>query len=223
MKNIETLALSQNLGIPLGDFVIDLFITIFLTSLLVLHYRKFGKSMSNRDQFSHNFLFLSTTTMLVITIVKSSLALSLGLVGALSIVRFRTAIKEPEELTYLFLCIAIGLGLGANQRLITITGFFIIAGILILYNFRKIPLDRQNLHLVIKIKNPGKQELSNIVEILKKSCTKIEIKRFDEQEELLEVSFLIEVDGFQKLEEGKANLQGLKSIQKISFLESKSV
>ena len=49
------------------------------------------------------------------------------------------------------------------------------------------------------------------------------MKRFDEQEELLEVSFLIEVDGFEKLEEGKANLQGLKSIQKISFLESKSV
>ena len=223
MTNIETFALSQNLGIPFGDFVIDLFITIFLSSLLIIHYRKFGKSMSNRDQFSLNFLLLSSTTMLVITIVKSSLALSLGLVGALSIVRFRTAIKEPEELTYLFLCIAVGLGLGANQRLITITGFFIIAGILIVYNFRKIPIDRQNLHLIVKVKNPDKKELSNIVEILNKSCTKIEMKRFDEQEDLLEVSFLVEVDGFKQLEEAKSNLQGLRSIQKISFLESKSV
>ena len=51
----------------------------------------------------------------VILIVKSSLALSLGLVGALSIVRFRTPIKEPEELIYLFLAIAIGLGFGAGQ------------------------------------------------------------------------------------------------------------
>jgi len=47
------------------------------------------------------------TTMLVISIVKSSLALSLGLVGALSIVRFRSAIKEPEELVYIFLSMAI--------------------------------------------------------------------------------------------------------------------
>ena len=49
------------------------------------------------------------TTMLIISIVKSSLALSLGLVGALSIIRFRAAIKEPEELAYLFLAIGISI------------------------------------------------------------------------------------------------------------------
>ena len=54
------------------------------------------------------------TTYIVIMVVKNSLALSLGLVGALSIVRFRAAIKEPEELVYLFLIIAAGLGCGAN-------------------------------------------------------------------------------------------------------------
>ena len=57
---------------------------------------------------------ITMTTMLIISIVKSSLALSLGLVGALSVIRFRAAIKEPEELTYLFLTIAIGLGFGAK-------------------------------------------------------------------------------------------------------------
>ena len=51
---------------------------------------------------------LSITTFLVISVVKSSLALSLGLVGALSVIRFRTPIKEPEELSYLFLAIGIG-------------------------------------------------------------------------------------------------------------------
>jgi len=62
---------------------------------------------------------LSAVVFLVIIVVKSSLALSLGLVGALSIVRFRTPIKEPEELVYLFLAIAIGLGYAAGQVLIT--------------------------------------------------------------------------------------------------------
>ena len=65
---------------------------------------------------------LAVTTMFIITVVKSSLALSLGLVGALSIVRFRAAIKEPEELTYLFFAISIGLGLGADQRVVTLAG-----------------------------------------------------------------------------------------------------
>ena len=70
--------------------------------------------------------------MLIITIVKSSLALSLGLVGALSIIRFRAAIKEPEELAYLFISISIGLGFGANQAIITTLAFIIIILVIIL-------------------------------------------------------------------------------------------
>ena len=62
---------------------------------------------------------LSAVVFIVIVIVKSSLALSLGLVGALSIVRFRTPIKEPEELVYLFLAIGLGIGYAAGQILIT--------------------------------------------------------------------------------------------------------
>ena len=67
-------------------------------------------------------------------IVKSSLALSLGLVGALSIVRFRAAIKEPEELVYLFLIIAIGLGSGANQLIITTVGIIFALFIIVIYS-----------------------------------------------------------------------------------------
>jgi hypothetical protein len=63
-------------------------------------------------------MMITMTTMLIITIVKASLALSLGLVGALSILRFRAAIKEPKELAYWFLAIAIGLDFGARQRVI---------------------------------------------------------------------------------------------------------
>ena len=68
-------------------------------------------------------------------IVKNSLALSLGLVGALSIVRFRAAIKEPEELIYLFLIIATGLGCGAGQIKITIVGVLFSLFIIYFYYF----------------------------------------------------------------------------------------
>ncbi len=74
-------------------------------------------------QYLTVFILLIPSMILIITIIKSSIALSLGLVGALSIVRFRTPIKEPEELLYLFVAIAVGLGLGANQILATIIGF----------------------------------------------------------------------------------------------------
>ena len=87
--------------------------------LLSFAVAKCGKMLTDRSQYTGIFLVLIPTMVLIITIVKSSLALSLGLVGALSIVRFRTPVKEPEELTYLFLAIAAGLGLGAGQLLIT--------------------------------------------------------------------------------------------------------
>jgi hypothetical protein len=83
-------------------------------------YRCCAASPSDSDSITRIFPLLTLVTMAVIAVVKSSLALSLGLVGALSIVRFRAAIKEPEELVYLFLCIAIGLALGAEQPLLAV-------------------------------------------------------------------------------------------------------
>jgi len=74
-------------------------------------------------QYLAVFILLIPSMIMIITIIKSSIALSLGLVGALSIVRFRTPIKEPEELLYLFVAIAVGLGLGANQIVATLIGF----------------------------------------------------------------------------------------------------
>jgi hypothetical protein len=82
-------------------------------------YIKRSFSLTGKMHIGSIIPVLSAVVFLVIIVVKSSLALSLGLVGALSIVRFRTPIKEPEELVYLFLAIAIGLGYAAGQILIT--------------------------------------------------------------------------------------------------------
>ena len=85
-----------------------------------LLYRTCSASPSDTESISRVFPLLALVTTGVIAVVKSSLALSLGLVGALSIVRFRAAIKDPEELVYLFLSIAIGLALGAEQPLLAL-------------------------------------------------------------------------------------------------------
>src|SRR5687768_8190289 len=84
-------------------FFVNMLLAAVLTYTLSLFYIRFGTAMSNRRKFARNFMLLALTTMMIIHIVQTSVALSLGLVGALSIVRFRAAIKEPEELAYLFL------------------------------------------------------------------------------------------------------------------------
>jgi Domain of unknown function (DUF4956) len=98
--------------------LLGLILALALSLVLRWHYLRFSSVFANRDHLA-NIPLIAATTLLVITVVKSSLALSLGLVGAMSIVRFRTPIKEPEELGYLFLAIGIGLGAGAGQLLIT--------------------------------------------------------------------------------------------------------
>lgn len=129
---VQNFLTGPNIEIAVGDFLISLLLTALLAYFISIVYIKFGESLSNRRSFARNFILLALTTTLIITIVKSSLALSLGLVGALSIVRFRAAIKEPEELAYLFLTIGVGLGLGANQVLITVSATILILILIIM-------------------------------------------------------------------------------------------
>lgn len=127
--------LKDNIVLDLNNFIVNLVIASILSFIVQLFYLKFSTTLSNRLDFSKNFVILGIATTIVITIVKSSLALSLGLVGALSIVRFRAAIKEPEELVYLFLVISIGLANGANQFLLAIIATVIIVTFLLIRSY----------------------------------------------------------------------------------------
>lgn len=92
---------SENFSIT--TYVINIIIATILLYILSYVYEKQGNSVSNRKQLGRVLILVGVTTFIIISIVKSSLALSLGLVGALSIVRFRTAIKEPEELGFFYI------------------------------------------------------------------------------------------------------------------------
>ena len=165
-EQLKTVELMEMPNISVPDFILNLLITALLSFLLAYVYVRFGNSISNRKQFSRNFVPLALTTMLIITVVKSSLALSLGLVGALSIIRFRSAIKEPEELAYIFLAISIGLGLGANQGIITIIAITLILAIIALIKlFSSKYYDNQNLFLTILSNNPKLTSSKEIIEI----------------------------------------------------------
>jgi len=111
-------------GLSVYGVTLNLVLVLILGQVLSFHYRIFAQVLSNKRKFAPTLVFIAATTMLVISVVKTSLALSLGLVGALSIIRFRTPIKEPEELAYLFLSVALGVGIGADQHVGTMVMFF---------------------------------------------------------------------------------------------------
>ena len=223
IQTFETFLTTQSIQVPVWTFVFNLLVAAFLSFVVGRFYIKYGRSMSNRRVFASNFILLTVTTMLIISIVKSSLALSLGLVGALSIVRFRSAIKEPEELTYLFLCIAIGLGLGADQIVITIVAITIILLILWLRHFFYKSADSQNLLITILTHNPHKIELEKIVDILKTYCLAVNLKRFDENSKVFEATFLVEFENLKQLQKAKSDLQRTNESIEITFLDNKGI
>lgn len=222
-KTFQEFLATQSVQVSIWSFMLDLILAALLGFILSKIYIKYGSSLSNRKMFAGNFILMTMTTMLVISVVKSSLALSLGLVGALSIVRFRAAIKEPEELAYLFITIAIGLGLGGDQRLITVAAFTIMVGIIWLRNFLNKSEENQNLYLTVSSHNPKKIELKNIIDVLNKTCSAVKLKRFDETKDVLEASFLVEFDNIEQLNRSKSELQALNDSVKITFLENQGI
>jgi hypothetical protein len=202
------------------DFLINILITIILAYLIGLVYSKYGNSLSNRKKLTQTFVLISITVMLVISIVKSSLALSLGLVGALSIVRFRTAIKEPEELVYFFVAIAIGLGMGADQRIVTLTGATIIILYIIIQNYNADKSVTQK-NLIVSISNLTGEHINEnkIIELLEKYCSRIDLKRLDVINDISEISLSVEFKDFESIIKAKNDLKELGDIQ-FNFIEN---
>lgn len=184
------LGLTAPAPLSLTALTINLLLGILLSTALAWFYTRYGKSLSNRAKFAQTLPVLALTTALVISIVKSSLALSLGLVGALSIVRFRTAIKEPEELVYLFMAIAIGLGLGADQRLPTIMATLVILAYLFARTLVTSRPLKNNLYLNV-VTPPADHSFDQINQLLLKHVKSADLRRLDRSASTLQATYLI--------------------------------
>tara|TARA_B100002051_G_scaffold216160_1_gene208652 strand:- start:226 stop:939 length:714 start_codon:yes stop_codon:yes gene_type:complete len=180
LDNFKDFFFNQSIEIDIFSFLISLLLSAILALLVKYVYLKCAMTLSNKSYFSDLFVPLSITTTLVITVIKFSLALSLGLVGALSIVRFRAAIKEPEELIYLFLIIGIGLACGANQYIVGISAtIFIIIILFIFSKFRRSDThmsDTKNINVLqLEIKNKS-ISIQKIIKILEKDTSYLNLK-----------------------------------------------
>jgi hypothetical protein len=184
----------QNLQV--APTVLNLVLVLVLGQILSVHYRAFSKVLSNKRKFAPMLVFVAATTMLVISVVKTSLSLSLGLVGALSIIRFRTPIKEPEELAYLFLAVALGVGMGADQRLATAIMFF---GILLYMAFsRKGGLQSDAARTLLHVSGElgGKDRDGAIKALLSgvsPHASEVDLRRVDVQGEVFDTTLTVDL------------------------------
>lgn len=154
------------------DTILGMAVALVAGLFIFLIYKKTLTGIMYSTGFALTLVGLSLVTTLVIMAVTSNVVLSLGMVGALSIVRFRAAIKEPVEIVFLFWSLAVGIVIGAGMIPLALIGSAIIGGILLLFANRKV---RQEPYiLVLSCKNEQAEQAA--MELLKQSTGSCVVK-----------------------------------------------
>ena len=164
LENITEFSAADTLIAMAAALVIGLFIFVV--------YKKTFNSVMYSTGFAMTLVGMTMVTTLVILAVTSNVVLSLGMVGALSIVRFRAAIKEPMEIVYLFWAVAAGIVIGAGMLPLAVIGSAIIGVILILFANKKVHANPYLLILNCQNENAENAAVSLMKEGVKKYAVK---------------------------------------------------
>ena len=147
-KELVSYLLAQNTTLSLPQILLSLMAAILLALLLYFVYRKTYQGVVYSKNFNITLVLIAVITTMAMLAIGNNLALSLGMVGSLSIIRFRTAIKEPRDIAFLFWAICIGLCCGANMHIIALVGSLVISALLFLFNMGV--YDRTSYLLVVR-------------------------------------------------------------------------
>lgn len=190
--------LNGSSSINVFEVLVNVVLAMLLSQLVYVVFVNFGNTFSNRRQFGKIFLLLTVSTTLIISIIQASLALSLGLVGALSIVRFRSAIKEPEELAYAFFAITVGIGCGANARGLTIACCLLVMGVLAVRGMvykKGLQHDTYNFNVITK-----QMTLSDVNTLVENNTVSNAMRRSDLNDSVVNVQYVVNFEDLQQLE-----------------------
>ncbi|NPA81523.1 MAG: DUF4956 domain-containing protein [Epsilonproteobacteria bacterium] len=156
----------------IADIVINMVVTFLIGLFIFFVYKKTFRGVLYQKSFNISLIAISMVVTLVIMTISGNLVLSLGMVGALSIVRFRTPIKDPIDLVFIFWAIAVGIANGVGYFNISIIGSILIT--IVLFVMARTPsLDKPYL-LVMQI--PHELKESEVVDSVKKAVLGYELK-----------------------------------------------
>ena len=184
-----------------------------ISVFIIWIYKKTYTGVVYSKSFSLSILMLALVTTLIIQTISSNIALSLGMVGALSIVRFRTAVKEPVDTGFMFWAITAGIMAGANLYLASIIGSLMLG--ILYYICYMMGLKMNSKYLVIvKYDDSVEDDIKNILSKLKK----YKLKSKSKSKNNVEMTFEVELnDGTQKLVDKISKIDGVQNCSLISY------
>ena len=172
----------------LAEFIIGFVLTIIFSLLIKKIYINHSNSVSNKTIVANIFPLFSVAIFLIVITIKSSIVLSLGLVGALSIIRFRTAIKEAEQIVYFLLLTAIAIATAAGSYLFPV----LLVLFVFIYNYYKTKqksgkVSSTNDHLVITTEKIENNKIEELINLLNDSGVNVEVQSINKQENNISV------------------------------------
>ena len=214
MDMIKKSVISEFTGtITVDKILISLVVAFIIGVFIVFVYKKTYSGVVYSKSFSLCIILLGMVTSMVIRTISSNLALSLGMVGALSIVRFRTAIKEPTDTVFMFWSITAGIMSGAGLYIVAIIASL---GIGILY-FIGYMLGFKTKHQYLFIIKYDTKVNDTVLKQIKK-LPKIKLKSKSISKSVVELTFEIELkDNEEKVLEKFQNIEGVSNVSIISY------
>ncbi len=146
------------------NVLLTLFITLIIAIFVMQIYKLTYDSVVYQPTFSTSLLLISLVTAMIIMTISSNVVLSLGMVGALSIVRFRAAIKEPKDIAFMFWSIGVGISTGAALYSLAAISSLFIGLVLWVLKFQKTVIRRYIL--VIKYQDTASEEVNKLLDLL---------------------------------------------------------
>ena len=133
MKEYIMNYMAQQKTIEPVQLIFNMTVALVLGMVIFITYRLTYSGAAYSKKFNASLMMMTLVTTVVMTVISNNIALSLGMVGALSIIRFRTAIKDPRDTTFIFWCIAVGICCGISFYTVAAIGsLYIFAVMLIL-------------------------------------------------------------------------------------------
>lgn len=205
----------ENIGsVSAFDMVLALILAFGLGMFIFLVYKRTFSGVMYSSSFGVTLVALTMITTVVILAVTSNVVLSLGMVGALSIVRFRTAIKEPLDIAFLFWSIAVGIVLAAGMIPLAVVGSLAIGGVLLVFVNRKPHL---NPYIVV-LSCGGHESEQEAVAFLKSRVQRCVVKSKTAQKGAVELNLEIRMkeDNTDFVNE-LADMEGINSAVLVSY------
>lgn len=166
--------LGTNSGaITLEDILLNFLVASILSFSIFISYRISHSGAVYSARFNVSLVMLTLITTLVMNVIGNNIALSLGMVGALSIVRFRTAIKDPRDAAYIFWGIAVGICCGVSEFVIAAIGTVVIFIFLMIFGMVK---NNDRFLLIIRADRRAAEEIEKLIDLVYSSKAKMKVK-----------------------------------------------